>query len=119
IGRNFAQVSSIGKIVKAISDNRQPSVNHFERSYFEIPSETKRRAVDYRVGNELRQPAPEVSRFKHILKNPTDVFPGTLVRVEPQRAITKIQGPNVVKAEDVICVTMCHQHRVEVSQPNL
>src|SRR5205085_10329306 len=80
------------------------------------PDLTKRRAVDDRVRHNLRQPAAEVRRLEHILKDPANVFPGAFVRVKAERSMTKIQWPNVIKSENVIGMTVRDEDRIEVFQ---
>src|SRR2546427_5638232 len=115
--RNLTEIGRVRKIIEAIRNHRQPSVNYFEWSDFQISREAKRRAVDDGVRNNLRQSAAEMRRLKHVLKNASDVFPGAFVRIQSQRAMTKVQRANVVEPEDVIRMTVRYQHRVEMFEP--
>src|SRR5215471_16880184 len=118
-GRYLAEVGRVRKVIESVRNHRQPAVNYFQRRDFQIGAETKLSAVDDRMRNDLRQPAAKMGGLKNILKDAADVFPGALVGIEAEGAITKVQRANVIQAENVISVTMRHQHRIEVPQPNL
>ena len=91
-------------------------MNNFKRSYLEIAADAKRRAIHNCVRHNLWQPATEMRRLKHVLKNSADVFPGALVCVKAERPMTKVKGPNVIKSENVIGVTMRDEHCIQVLQ---
>ena len=80
-------------------------------------AETKGSAGDDRMRDDLRQAAAKMRRLKDVFENAADVDPRAFVGVEPQRAMTKIQRSDIVEAEDVIGVTVSHQHSVEMLQP--
>src|SRR5438067_11292538 len=114
--RNLVQISRIGKVVEAISNHGQAAVNNFEWGYFEMAADAKRRAIHDGVRDNLWQAAAEMRRLEHVLKNSADVFPGTFVCVKAERAVTKIERPNVIKSENVIGVTMGDEYCVEMLQ---
>ena len=113
---NLAQVSRVSKIIKAISDDRKPAVNYFERRYLQVATKTKRRAGNHRVRDDLGQAAAKVRWLENVLKNAANITPRALIRVETKRAVTKIQRANVVEAEDMIRMTMCDQHGIQALQ---
>ena len=84
----------------------------------QIRSEAERRPVHDRVRNNLRQAAAEMSGFKDVLENAPNIFPGPLVCVQPQRAMAKVQRPNIIEPKNVIGMTMRDQHRVEMLEPD-
>jgi hypothetical protein len=55
--------------------------------------------------------------FKDVLEDAFDIDPGTLVRVNTERAKTKVQRPDVVQTKNVIGVTMSDQNSIELFQP--
>src|SRR5215471_7156471 len=118
-GRNLAEVRRVGKIVEPVSNYRQTSVNYFQRGNLKIMTDTKRRAINNRVGNYLREAAAKMCGLKDILEDATDIFPRAFVGIQTQGAIAEIQRANVIQAENMIRVTMRHQHRIEVPQANL
>src|SRR5258706_6995160 len=77
-------------------------------------AETKWSAGNDRMRDNLRQAATKMRGLKDVFENAPDVDPGPFVGVKTQRAMTKIERSNVIEAEDVVCVTMSHQHRVEM-----
>lgn len=81
VGRHLAQVRRVRKIVETISDYRQAPMNHFQWCNFKIRAETKRSSVYHCVWDNLRQASAKVRRFKDILKDPADIFPGAFVRI--------------------------------------
>src|SRR6266581_3695900 len=97
---NLTQIRSIGKIVKAVSHHRQTAVNQFQRSYFQVLAQTKRRAGKDGVRNHLRQAAPKIRRVKDVFEDASNVQPRLLVGVNTKGAVAKIQGPDVVQAKD-------------------
>src|SRR2546423_1598993 len=112
--RNLAEISRVGKIVEAIGNDGQATMNYFEWRHFQITAEAEWRTVDHRVRHYLRQAAAKMRGLKDVLKNSANIFPCTLVRVQTQRAMAKIKRANVVKTENVIRVAMRNQHRVEM-----
>jgi hypothetical protein len=66
--------------------------------------------------NNLRQAAAKVRRLKDVFENAANVYPSPFVSVKAQRAVTKIQRPNIVEAENVVGVTMRYQDRIEMLQ---
>src|ERR1051326_278457 len=82
-GRNLAQVSGVSKVIEAIRDHRQASVNDFQRSYFQTLADTEWRAIYHGVRNYLRQPAAKMGGLEDILKNAADVFPRAFVGIQP------------------------------------
>src|ERR1051326_8363435 len=68
-GWNLAQVSGVSKVIEAISDHGQASVNDFQRSYFQIPANTEWRAIYDGVGDYLRQPAAKMGGLEDILRS--------------------------------------------------
>jgi hypothetical protein len=66
--------------------------------------------------DNLRQAAAKMRGLEDVCEDAADVDPGSLIGIETQCAMAKIQRPNVVEAEDVISMTMSHQHRIEVFQ---
>src|SRR5215831_11071766 len=118
-GRNLTEVGRVSKIVEPVSNYRQPPVNYFKRGYLKIVTDTKGRATDHRMRHYLREAAPKMCGLKDILKDAADVFPRAFVGIQAQGAITKVQRANVIQAENMIRVTMRHQHRIEVPQSNL
>jgi len=117
--RNLTQISCIRKIIETIRDHRQPSVNYFQRSDFQIVPDAKRRAIHNCMRDDLREPTAEMRRLEDILKDAANVFPRALVRVQPESAMPKIQRANVVETKDMIGVTVCNENCVKVSQANL
>ena len=115
-GRNLAEVGSVGEIVAAISDDGQPPVNDFERRHLKIMTEAKRRAVNDRMRNDLRQPAAKVRRLEDVLKDAPDVFPRAFVGIETERAVAKVERADVIEAEDVVGMAMRDEHGVEPFQ---
>jgi hypothetical protein len=92
-------------------------MDDLERSYLQLFTNAKWRSGNDGVWNDLWQPAAEVGRFKDVTEDAANIRPGPFVGVDAQSAIAKVQGPNVVKTEDVISVTMGYQYRVESLQP--
>ena len=70
--------------------------------------------INNRVRNQLRKSAAEMRRLKDVLKDAFQVFPRDLVGINAHRAVSKIQGANVVKPENVVNVTMRDKNRVEI-----
>jgi hypothetical protein len=66
--------------------------------------------------DDLRQAATKMRGLKDVFENAPDVDPGPFVSVKTQRAMAKIQRSNVIETEDVVGVTMSHQHCVEMFQ---
>src|SRR5215471_14742142 len=118
-GRYLAEVGRVRKVIEPVRNHRQPAVNYFQRRDFQIGAETKLGAVDDRMRNYLRQPAAKMGGLENILKDAADIFPRAFVGIEAEGAITKVQRTNVIQAENMISVTMRHQHRIEVPQANL
>src|ERR1041385_5264213 len=111
-GRNFAKICRVSKVIETIRHHRQASVNDFKRGYFKILAQTKRGAVDDRVGHNLRQAAAKVRGLENILKDSPDVLPGAFVGVDAQRSMSKIQRANVIESENMIGVTMGNEDRI-------
>src|SRR5205085_12182199 len=65
------------------------------------------------VRDDLRQYAAEVRRLEDVLKDAANIFPCALVGIQPKRAVTKVERPDVVKTEDVIGMTVCDENGVE------
>src|SRR5205807_8179063 len=89
--RNLAQVGRVSKIIEAISDDRKPAVNYFERRYLQIATKTKRRAGNHCVRDDLWQAAAKVRWLENVLKNAANITPSALSRVETTRDVPKIQ----------------------------
>jgi hypothetical protein len=89
-------------------------VNYFERRDLQVVTETKLSAGDNRMRNDLRQPPAKMRGLKDVFENAADVDPRSFIGIETQGAMPKIQRPNVIKAKDVIGVTVRYQHRVKV-----
>ena len=114
--RYLAQIRCVSKIVEAVSDHRQPAVNYFQGRNLKIMPEAKRGPIDHRMWDDLRQAPAEVRRLKNVFEDAPDVDPCSLVGVESQRAMAKVQRPNVVETKDMICMAVCHQYCVEMLQ---
>ena len=89
-------------------------MNNFKWSYFETRADAKARAIHNCVRHDLWQPAAEMGRLKHVLKNSADVFPGALVCVQAECAMPKIKRPNVIQPEDMIGMTMRDEHCIQM-----
>src|SRR5437870_1742915 len=92
-------------------------MNYFERCDLQIAVEAKRSARNDGVRNNLRQPSAKMSGLKGVTEDAANVDPGAFVRVETQRAMTKVERTDVVEAKDVIGMTVRYQHGVEMLQP--
>src|SRR5882672_4979963 len=108
--RNLAQIRGVGKIVEAVSDHRQPSMDHFQWRHGQISADTKWRTSKDRVRYHQRQPAAKVCWFEDVFEDAPDVWPCPLVGINSHCTIAKIQRPNVVQAKDVIGMTVSYQH---------
>src|SRR2546428_1120582 len=106
----------VSKIVDAVGDYRQTAMNYFEGSDLQIMTEAKRRAGNNGVGNNLRQSSAKMRGLKDITEDAANVDPGAFIRVETQRAMTKVERTNVVEAKDVVGMTVRDQHGVEMLQ---
>ena len=67
-GRNYLKIGCVGKIVKTVCDDRELSVDDFERRYLKIVSDAKRSIRLNRMRYQLWQPAAEMRGFKNVLK---------------------------------------------------
>src|SRR2546430_15879371 len=54
--------------------------------------------------------------LKDVTEDAPNVDPGAFICVETQRAMTKVERPNVVEPKDVIGMTVRDQHCVEMLQ---
>src|SRR5258707_12234857 len=89
--RYLAQIRRVGKVVEAISNYRQPAVDYFERSNFQIGGEAEGRAVNDRMRHDLWQAAAKMRKLEDIFEDPPNVDPGSFVRVKSQTAVAKVQ----------------------------
>src|SRR2546427_8686146 len=115
-GRDLTQISRVSKIIEPISDYRQTPMNYFEGCDLQIAAEAKRRARNDSVGNNLWQPTAKMRGLKDVTKDAPNVDPGAFIRIEAQCAMTKIEWTNVVKAKDVIGMTVRYQDGIEMLQ---
>src|SRR5258707_7093126 len=79
-------------------------------------AQTKWGAGYGRMRDNVRKDDTNMRGLKDVFENAPDVDPGPFVGVKTQRAMAKIERSNVIEAEDVVGVTMSHQHRVEMFQ---
>jgi len=63
---------------------------------------------------QLRQSAPHVSRLENVLKDPPQIDPSCLIRINSHGPMLKVQRPNVIEAEHMVDMTMGYQDRIEV-----
>src|ERR1051325_2734127 len=115
--RNLAEIRQVSKVVKTISHHRQATMNHFQRRDLQLVPNTKTRTVRDNVCEHFGQTATVVRRLEDVLEDAFDIHPRAFIRVDPERAKTKVQRPNVVKTKNVIGVTMRDEHGVEMLQP--
>jgi len=115
-GWNLTQIRRVSKIIEAVSDYRQTSVDNFQGCDLQIAAEAKRRARNHGVGNNLWQATAKMRGLKDVTEDAPNVDPGAFICVETQRAMTKVERPNVVEPKDVIGVTVRDQHGVEMLQ---
>jgi hypothetical protein len=90
-------------------------VDDLKRCYFNLFADAERRIVNDRVWDQLREAAAEMCRLENVLENTAKVDPGDLVCEDRHCSIAKIEGPDVVEAEDVIDVAMRYQYGIELS----
>src|SRR5437660_6643190 len=115
-GRDLTQIRRVCEIIKAVSDHRQAAMNYFEGCDLQIAAEAKRRARNDGVGNNLWQPTAKMRRLKDVTEDAPNVDPGAFICVETQRAMTKVERPNVVEPKDVIGMTVRDHDGVEMLQ---
>ena len=113
---DFAQVSRISEVIEAIGHHRQPSMDHFKRSYQQLVAKTKRRVGNHRVRDYLRQTAAKMRRFKNIFEDATNIRPGAFIGIKAKRSIAEVQRANIVETKNVICVAMCDQNGIKAFQ---
>jgi hypothetical protein len=69
------------------------------------------------VGNNLRQSSAKVRGLEDVFENSSDVRPRSLVCIDSEGTIAKIQGANIVKAKNVISMAVGYQDRIKAFQP--
>src|SRR5258708_8859281 len=74
---NLAQIGRVGKVVEAICDHRQTSVNYFKRRNFQIVAKTERSAGDDGMRHNLRQAPAKMRLLKDVFEDAADVDPHT------------------------------------------
>jgi hypothetical protein len=111
--RNCFEVSCVGKIVKAISDDRQFTVNNLDRRYLNIADAEWGIGLN-RMRDELWQAATHMGRIKDVAKYPPKVGPRDLIRINTHRSVSKIKRPNIIQPKDVINVTVSNQNGVKI-----
>src|ERR1043166_9820359 len=114
--RNLAEIRQVREVIKTIGHHRQASMNHFEGRDLQLASDTKTPARCNNVWNHFRQTATEVRRLEDVLEDAFDIYPRAFIRVDIQRAKTKVQRSDVVETKNVIGVTVCDEHSVHVLQ---
>lgn len=87
-------------------------MDHFERCYLQTFSDTKRSVRIDSVRDQLRKSAADMRGFEDVLENAPEVDPRDVVRKDRHRAVSKIEGSNVVESEYVIDVTMCDENGI-------
>jgi hypothetical protein len=68
------------------------------------------------VRDKLREAAAKVRGFEDILKDPSQVDPGYIVRKDRHRTIPEIQRPDIVEPKHVIDMAMRYQYRVKPAE---
>jgi len=113
-GRNLAEIRQVSKIVEAICHYRQTAMNHFERRDLQLFPDTETRTRRNDVRDYFRQTTTKMRWFKDVLEDAFDIDPGTLVRVNTERAKTKVQRPDVIKTKNMIGMTVSNENSVEL-----
>lgn len=111
--RNKIQVRRVCKVVEAIRDHRELTVDHFERCNFQPVADAKGSVRIDRVRDQLGQAAAKMNRFEDVLEDPPEIYPRDLVRKDRHRAKAKVQRPDVIESENVIDVTVRDENRVD------